>query len=87
MGYDESNAAYSIQTINLTKLFRKKKHKGIFGFLRKRNEKEKSDATNVTVALDNVNLKNSYWRTFWVTRPQQCRKNYFGQVSIHHTDS
>jgi ABC-2 type transport system ATP-binding protein len=54
--YDESSDAYSIQTINLAKLFRKKKHKGIFGFLKRENEKEKSEITDVTVALDHVNL-------------------------------
>jgi len=54
--YDESSEAYSIQTINLTKSFKKKKHKGIFGFLKRRNEKEKSETTDVTVALDHVNV-------------------------------
>ncbi|UCE16517.1 MAG: ABC transporter ATP-binding protein [Candidatus Bathyarchaeota archaeon] len=56
MVYDERSDDYSIKTINLAKSFRKKRHKGVFGFLKRGNEKEKSETTDVTVALDNVNL-------------------------------
>jgi len=56
--YGEKIDGFSIQTINLTKRFAKKKHRGFFGFLRreqsKKNQKENSD---VTVALDKVNIK------------------------------
>jgi ABC-2 type transport system ATP-binding protein len=74
LSYDESNDAYSIQTINLTKLFRKKKHKGILGFLKKRNEKEKSETTDVTVALDHVNLKIRAGELFGLLGPNSAGK-------------
>jgi ABC-2 type transport system ATP-binding protein len=74
LGYDDSSDAYSIQTINLTKLFRKKKHKGIFGFLKKRNEKEKSETKDVTVALDHVNLKIRTGELFGLLGPNSAGK-------------
>ena len=55
---NEINEVFSIQTTNLTKRFAKKKHKGVFGFLRKNqsgNNQKTSD--NVTLALNKVNLK------------------------------
>jgi ABC-2 type transport system ATP-binding protein len=56
--YGEKSDGFSIQTVDLTKRFAKKKHRGFFGFLRrkqlKKNQKENSD---VTVALDKVNIK------------------------------
>jgi ABC-2 type transport system ATP-binding protein len=45
---------FSIQTIDLTKKFAKKKHRGIFGFLRKNKQNNKHN--EVTVALDKLNL-------------------------------
>ena len=45
---------FSIQTINLTKRFAKKKHRGFFGFLRRNQSNNKHN--DVTVALDRVNL-------------------------------
>ncbi|MGD2066257.1 MAG: ABC transporter ATP-binding protein, partial [Candidatus Bathyarchaeota archaeon] len=48
------NKEFSIQTIDLTKRFAKKKHRGIFGFLRKNQKNNKHD--DVTVALDKVNI-------------------------------
>jgi ABC-2 type transport system ATP-binding protein len=46
---------FSIQTINLTKRFAKKKHRGFFGFLRRNQSNNKHN--DVTVALDKVNLE------------------------------
>jgi ABC-2 type transport system ATP-binding protein len=51
---DKKNEEFSIQTIDLTKRFAKKKHRGVFGFLRKNQQNKQQDA--VTVALDKVNL-------------------------------
>ncbi len=54
MVIDKENEDFSIQTIDLTKRFAKKKHRGIFGFLRKNQSNKKHN--DVTVALDKVNL-------------------------------
>lgn len=57
LGSKESGEVYSIQTVGLTKVFRKKKHRGFFGFLRKKPEEEKNGGEKgITVALDNVSL-------------------------------
>ena len=55
---NERNEVFSIQTINLTKKFAKKKHRGILGFLRREqsNNKQKEN-TNVTIALNKVNIE------------------------------
>ncbi len=74
MVYDESSDACSIQTINLAKLFRKKKHKGIFGFLKRGNKKEKSETKDVTVALDHVNLKIRTGELFGLLGPNGAGK-------------
>ena len=55
---NNSNEVFSIQTVNLTKQFAKKRHKGVFGFLRKKQSNTDPRAnSNVTVALNKVNLK------------------------------
>ena len=55
---NNSNEVFSIQTVNLTKRFAKKKHRGVFGFLRKNQSNTNHRANNnVTVALNKVNLK------------------------------
>ncbi len=54
MVYGKKNEDLRIQTINLTKRFAKKKHRGFFGFLRRNQSKKNND---VTVALDKVNIK------------------------------
>jgi len=56
--YDKKGEVFSIQTINLTKRFAKKKHRGVFGFLRREQSKNKQkENKDVTVALDKVNIK------------------------------
>jgi ABC-2 type transport system ATP-binding protein len=54
---DKEGKVFSIQTINLTKRFAKKKHRGVFGFLRRKQSKNKHENNDVTVALDKVNLE------------------------------
>jgi ABC-2 type transport system ATP-binding protein len=55
---NKKSEVFSIQTINLTKRFAKKKHRGVFGFLRKNQSKNKHKEKNdVTVALNKVNIK------------------------------
>jgi len=53
--YDKESEVFSIQTIDLTKRFAKKKHRGVFGFLRRNQSNNKHN--DVTVALDKVNIK------------------------------
>ncbi len=53
---NKTSEVFSIQTTNLTKRFAKKKHRGVFGFLRKNKSKNK-EKNDVTVALNKVNLK------------------------------
>lgn len=50
----DKEEVFSIQTIDLTKRFAKKKHRGIFGFLRRNQANNKHNG--VTVALDKLNL-------------------------------
>ncbi|MCJ7613534.1 ABC transporter ATP-binding protein [Candidatus Bathyarchaeota archaeon] len=55
---NKTNDVFSIQTINLTKRFAKKKHRGVFGFLRRNQSKNGQKENNdVTVALNKVNIK------------------------------
>jgi ABC-2 type transport system ATP-binding protein len=56
--HDKQNQVFSIQTINLTKRFAKKKHRGIFGFLRREKSKNiQKENVAVTLALNKINLK------------------------------
>jgi len=74
---DDEHDTYSIQTVNLTKAFMKKRHKGIFGFLRKNTEKEKSKKQSseaVTIALDHVNLKIRAGELFGLLGPNGAGK-------------
>ncbi|MFA5363643.1 MAG: ABC transporter ATP-binding protein [Candidatus Bathyarchaeia archaeon] len=58
MGYNKKNEVYSIQTIDLSKRFTKKRHRGVFGFLHKNQQTNgQTQNNNITVALDKVNLK------------------------------
>jgi len=55
--YGDYDEAFSIQTVNLTKRFAKKRHRGFFGFLRRMNSGNRHGANGeVTVALDHVNV-------------------------------
>jgi ABC-2 type transport system ATP-binding protein len=53
---NEQDEVFSIQTIDLTKRFVKKRHRGFFGFLH-RNQPKNGQNNDVTVALNKVNLK------------------------------
>lgn len=66
---------YSIQTINLTKVFKKKKHKGIFGFLKKKAKEELSGSgEDITVALDHVNSEIRSGELFGLLGPNGAGK-------------
>jgi ABC-2 type transport system ATP-binding protein len=54
LAHNEKSDIFSIQTINMTKRFAKKKHRGFFGFLRREKSKKNN---HITVALDKVNIK------------------------------
>jgi ABC-2 type transport system ATP-binding protein len=54
LAHSEKRDVFSIQAINMTKRFAKKKHRGFFGFLRREKSKKNNQ---VTVALDKVNIK------------------------------
>jgi ABC-2 type transport system ATP-binding protein len=56
--YGGKNEDFRIQTINLTKRFAKKRHRGFFGFLQRGQSNSKRTKNNdVTVALNKVNIK------------------------------
>ena len=68
---------YSIETSGLTKVFAKKRHRGILGFLRRETEKEKSknEKTDaLTLALDHVNLKVRAGELFGLLGPNGAGK-------------
>ena len=72
MVYDKKSEVFSIQTINLTKRFAKKKHRGVFGFLRRNQSKNKNN--DVTVALDKVNIKIHSGELFGLLGPNGSGK-------------
>jgi ABC-2 type transport system ATP-binding protein len=76
LAHSEENEVFSIQTYDLTKRFAKKKHRGIFGFLRKERKKEsqKSEQSDVTVALDRVNIKIRSGELFGLLGPNGAGK-------------
>ncbi|UCE95574.1 MAG: ATP-binding cassette domain-containing protein [Candidatus Bathyarchaeota archaeon] len=76
MAHREENDVYTIQTFNLAKRFTKKKHKGIFGFLRRnqRKEKVKTKNSDVVVALDHVNVNVRSSELFGLLGPNGAGK-------------
>jgi len=70
--YDKESEVFSIQTINLTKRFAKKKHRGVFGFLRRNQSNNKHN--DVTVALDKVNIKIHSGELFGLLGPNGSGK-------------
>jgi len=93
--YSEENKVFSIRTFNLTKRFTKKKHRGIFGFLRRERKKEgkKSEHSDVTVALDHVNVKIRSGELFGLLGPNllkadsQPNKGTFRKAWENHPSS
>ncbi len=76
LDYTEDDGTYSIQTFDLTKRFTKKKHRGIFGFLRKerKQRKQQSESSRVTVALDHINIKIRSGELFGLLGPNGAGK-------------
>lgn len=69
---------YSIQTIDLTKMFKKKRYRGIFGFLKGKTKKENTEEEkDVTVALDHVNVKIRSGELFGLLGPNGAGKTTF----------
>ena len=69
---------YSIQTIDLTKIFKKKRHRGIFAFLKRKTRREKAEGEKaVTVALDHVNVKIRSGELFGLLGPNGAGKTTF----------
>jgi ABC-2 type transport system ATP-binding protein len=54
---NKTSEVFSIETIDLTKRFAKKRHRGFFGFLRRKQSNCKRSENDVTVALNKVNIK------------------------------
>jgi len=74
---EDDRDEFSIRAVDLTKVFAKKRHKGILGFLKKNAEKEKSKSEGgdaVTVALDHVNLKVRAGELFGLLGPNGAGK-------------
>jgi ABC-2 type transport system ATP-binding protein len=75
--YSGARDAYSIQTLDLTKTFTKKRHKGIFGFLRRKERKredEESENSNLVMALDHLNVKVRQCELFGLLGPNGAGK-------------
>jgi ABC-2 type transport system ATP-binding protein len=74
--HDPADEVYSIQTFNLTKLFRKRRHYGIFGFLRKNARKRElfDKKEEITMALDHVNVSIRSGELFGLLGPNGAGK-------------
>ncbi len=65
---------YSIQTFGLTKRFRKKKHRGLFGFLRRKEAKTDRQDSGIVVALDHVDIRVRQGQLFGLLGPNGAGK-------------
>ncbi len=73
----ENPGVYSIQTVDLTKKFKKKKYRGILNFLKSKAKKEETEGEAVTVALDHVDVKIRSGELFGLLGPNGAGKTTF----------